>query len=403
MMSFSDPKYKIGFTTMTADLLHPGHLDFLKFCRYFCSTLIVGLTTDELGNKQKRKPFFQYKHRRTLLLALPQVDIVVPNRGEDKQLMIDELELNVVFIGSDYRNSVEYEGLSVPVIYVPRALKWSTTKLITGIQQRIQRDISVLAYGIYGPVYLFNNASGPVVVKSVHIGASEKTATKGKDMYGIAYPPPRNWKQGSVVTNEFPMISGVNPHRELNVISLLQAEEWFPVMEYFRVFEAPTQTFLVHHLDETKIETLVRERQFPSRVFWVKQIYAGKTMPEYLVEFPQNFKHVCDIVHTQIQHLNTHYKIIHGDLHPNNICIRHALNGDLIVSFIDWGWCMAPDFPMEERERKYYQDCLKENFDQNHFDMSLTSFGFDVPDPLHSDKIIRSLSTTSDGLISEKP
>ena len=74
----------IGYTTGTFDLLHPGHLEFLKTSKAMCDRLIVGLTSDRLAVIQKRKPFFSYQHRYDLLSVLKYVDSVIEHDGQTK-------------------------------------------------------------------------------------------------------------------------------------------------------------------------------------------------------------------------------------------------------------------------------------------------------------------------------
>ena len=59
--------YEVGYTTGTFDLPHAGHFAILQKCKALCKILIVGLVSDELGIKQKRKPVLSYEHRKTIL------------------------------------------------------------------------------------------------------------------------------------------------------------------------------------------------------------------------------------------------------------------------------------------------------------------------------------------------
>lgn len=88
----------------------------MERARQRCGHLAVGLTTDRLAEKQKRRAIIPYEHRRTVLLAMRVVDEVVPHDGESKRDAIERHTADVVFIGDDYRNSSEYRGLDVPVV-----------------------------------------------------------------------------------------------------------------------------------------------------------------------------------------------------------------------------------------------------------------------------------------------
>lgn len=47
-MADSTKKSKIGYMTMTGNLLHKGHLNLLRTASLLCDILIIGLTTDLL-------------------------------------------------------------------------------------------------------------------------------------------------------------------------------------------------------------------------------------------------------------------------------------------------------------------------------------------------------------------
>ena len=101
---------KIGYTTGTFDLLHNGHYEILKKCKLMCSTLIVGLVTDELGVRQKRKPVLQYQHRKVILENSKYVDAVVPFNGTSKQEDHRKLKFDILFISDEYHHKPEYKS-----------------------------------------------------------------------------------------------------------------------------------------------------------------------------------------------------------------------------------------------------------------------------------------------------
>lgn len=99
-------KYKIGYTTGVYDMFHIGHLNILKRAKEQCETLIVGVTTDELCYKRKRKyPIINEQERMAIVGAIRYVDKVVPQADMEKIRSVKNLGADVVFVGSDWKGT----------------------------------------------------------------------------------------------------------------------------------------------------------------------------------------------------------------------------------------------------------------------------------------------------------
>lgn len=96
---------RVVFTNGCFDLLHPGHVFYLRAARSLGDALVVGLNSDASVRKLKgpSRPVVPEKDRAAVLEALESVDAVVVF-GEDTPIrLMRELEPAVYVKGSDYR------------------------------------------------------------------------------------------------------------------------------------------------------------------------------------------------------------------------------------------------------------------------------------------------------------
>ena len=115
----------------TFDLLHYGHINLLRRAKALGDYLIVALSTDEFNWKEKQKKcYFSYEERKGLLEAIRYVDLVIPETSWD-QKNSDVLEYNVdtFVIGDDWKGKFDFLKDKCKVVYLPRTLEISTTKI----------------------------------------------------------------------------------------------------------------------------------------------------------------------------------------------------------------------------------------------------------------------------------
>jgi len=75
----------IGYTTGVYDMFHIGHLNILRRAKEQCDFLIVGVSTDELVQKEKNKtPIIPFSERCAIIEAIRYVDKVVPQEDKNK-------------------------------------------------------------------------------------------------------------------------------------------------------------------------------------------------------------------------------------------------------------------------------------------------------------------------------
>lgn len=105
-----EKKYKIGYTTGVYDMFHIGHLNILKRAKEQCDYLIVGVTTDELCYKRKKKyPIICQDDRMAIVESIKYVDRVVVQNDMDKIEPVKKYSVDAVFVGSDWKGTPSWE------------------------------------------------------------------------------------------------------------------------------------------------------------------------------------------------------------------------------------------------------------------------------------------------------
>ena len=128
------------YTGGTFDLLHSGHVNFLRRCNEL-GEVIVALNTDEFIEAYKGKPpVMTYSEREAVLLGLRYVSRVVPNMGgADSRISIDSVSPDIVAIGSDWARKDYYKQMmfsqdwlderGIALLYIPYTSGISTTQI----------------------------------------------------------------------------------------------------------------------------------------------------------------------------------------------------------------------------------------------------------------------------------
>lgn len=135
---------KLVYIGMSADLIHPGHLNIINEGRKL-GEVVVGLLTDEAIASYKRLPFLSFEQRRVVVENIKGVSRVVPQRTLDYVPNLRELRPDYVVHGDDWRTGVqkdtrqrvidalkEWGGELVEVPYTPGI---SSTKLNQGLKE----------------------------------------------------------------------------------------------------------------------------------------------------------------------------------------------------------------------------------------------------------------------------
>ncbi|HET9370075.1 MAG TPA: D-glycero-beta-D-manno-heptose 1-phosphate adenylyltransferase [Vicinamibacterales bacterium] len=132
---------RVVFTNGVFDLLHPGHIRYLRAARAHGDVLIVAVNSDRSvrGNKGPGRPIVPERERAEMLAALDMVDAVVIFDEPTPAGIIDRLRPDVLVKGADWaadaivgRETVEAGG--GVVVRVPIEQGWSTSAIIARIK-----------------------------------------------------------------------------------------------------------------------------------------------------------------------------------------------------------------------------------------------------------------------------
>ena len=97
---------KIVYATMTGDLFHRGHLEFIKKAKKIGNFLIIGLHPDDVVKRYKREPIIPFKDRKKIIESIKEVDKVVEDCMDfRKPTMFDNLKkykVSVAVHGDDW-------------------------------------------------------------------------------------------------------------------------------------------------------------------------------------------------------------------------------------------------------------------------------------------------------------
>lgn len=97
---------KTVYVGMSADIIHPGHLNILHVAQKY-GRVIVGVLTDEAIASYKRLPYLNYEQRSMVVKDLKGVSEVVPQTTLDYRPNLERLRPDYVVHGDDWKEGVQ--------------------------------------------------------------------------------------------------------------------------------------------------------------------------------------------------------------------------------------------------------------------------------------------------------
>ncbi len=128
------------------DILHPGHVLFLREAKKLGDELVVVVARDSTAARMKHRPIVHERDRRFMVESLKPVDKAVLGYEDDMYRIVEEIKPDIIVLGYDQNFSeseIEDEcrkrGLNVKVIRLQRygdGDVHGTRKIISKIVER---------------------------------------------------------------------------------------------------------------------------------------------------------------------------------------------------------------------------------------------------------------------------
>ena len=131
---------KISFVNGCFDVLHPGHIELLKYARSLGDYLIVAIDSDRKVAEMKgpERPIFSQHDRSTMLSSIRYVDVVhVFDTKEELENLLESISPDIMVVGSDWKGKeVVGSQYAKSVRFFDRLGDYSTTQTIQGTPYR---------------------------------------------------------------------------------------------------------------------------------------------------------------------------------------------------------------------------------------------------------------------------
>jgi len=98
---------KTVYIGMSADLIHPGHLNVIETGRKL-GRVVVGLLTDAAIASYKRVPYLTYEQRKVIIENIKGVDEVIPQETLDYIPNLSKIKPAYVVHGDDWKTGIQY-------------------------------------------------------------------------------------------------------------------------------------------------------------------------------------------------------------------------------------------------------------------------------------------------------
>jgi rfaE bifunctional protein nucleotidyltransferase chain/domain len=131
---------KISFVNGCFDVLHPGHIELLKYARSLGDYLIVAIDSDRKVAEMKgpERPIFSQTDRSAMVSSIRYVDVVhVFDTKQELEDLLESITPDIMVVGSDWKGKeVVGSQYAKTVRFFDRLGDYSTSQTIQGIAYR---------------------------------------------------------------------------------------------------------------------------------------------------------------------------------------------------------------------------------------------------------------------------
>ncbi len=123
----------------TYDLLHFGHINLLQRAKDLGDHLTVGLSTDEFNAGKNKKSYHSFENRKLILESIRFVDKVIPENTWDQKIQdVIENDIDIFVMGDDWEGKFDFLKEYCEVIYLPRTIGISTSKIKDDLNSKVK-------------------------------------------------------------------------------------------------------------------------------------------------------------------------------------------------------------------------------------------------------------------------
>ena len=178
---------------MSADLLHPGHLNIIEEARKIGGEIIIGLLTDKAIASYKRLPYMTYEQRKIVVENVKGVSQVIPQETLDYVPNLLKIKPDYVLHGDDWKTGIqaqtrqriidvmsEWGGRVIDIPYTEGISSTQLNKVLKEIgvtpEARCQRLRRLLASKDIVTICEAHNGLSGLIVENTSIDACGKKA-----------------------------------------------------------------------------------------------------------------------------------------------------------------------------------------------------------------------------------